>query len=86
MTDQTRTLSLLQQISDLMDVDPAAFKQPRSQPAVSKAGGSVAEGGEVPTLQWLVRAYCALPTDEARIAAIRMIEALAAPEPKLAPA
>lgn len=86
MADQTRALFLLQQISDLMGVDPVVFRQPGSRQAASEAIGSATEDGEVPTLKRLVRAYGALATDEARMAAIRTIEALAAPERQLAPA
>ncbi len=87
MADETRTLLLLQQISELVGVDPAAFRQPGSPRVASEIRGSAIDGAEVPTLQRLVRAYCALTTDEARMAAIRTIEALAAPpERQLAPA
>ncbi|MGE8131776.1 hypothetical protein ACQKQD_33070 [Methylobacterium sp. NPDC080182] len=86
MADETRTLLLLQQISRLVGVDPDTFKRRGSEPPGSAASGSVTEEGEIPTLKRLLRAYGALTTDEARMAAIRTIEALAAPERQLAPA
>lgn len=86
MADETRTLLLLQQISDLTGVDPGTFKRRGSEPAGSAASGSVTEDGGAPSLKRLLCAYGALTTDEARMAAIRTIEALAAPERQLAPA